>query len=371
MLSSPEWFANAQRQLEVCNACRYCEGICAVFPALERRTAFQEGDLTFLANLCHDCRSCLYVCPFAPPHEFGVNIPLVMAEARDLTYRRYAWPQPLAQTIGRRRDVLVGLLLALLIIIVGASLLAAGPVGLVSVQSGAGAFYEIVPWWWMFAPAMLVSIYGIVAVAVGVRRFWHDTAHRRGPVGVRDVAGAAWDAGTLRYLEGGGPGCDYPDDVPSGKRKWLHHLVVWGFLAAFASTTSAFVAQEVMGILPPYPLLSIPVVLGTVGGLMMILGAAGFVWLKGGSDPEPASPPAQEFDRLFLFILIALNATGLVLLAFRGTALMGLLLDLHLALVFGFLITAPYGKLVHGAYRYAALVQDRLEQRAEAAHGHG
>ena len=46
------------RMASICNACRYCEGFCAVFPALERRLSFAEGDLAYLANLCHDCGSC-------------------------------------------------------------------------------------------------------------------------------------------------------------------------------------------------------------------------------------------------------------------------------------------------------------------------
>ena len=31
--------------MRICNACRYCEAYCAVFPALERRLTFGEGDL--------------------------------------------------------------------------------------------------------------------------------------------------------------------------------------------------------------------------------------------------------------------------------------------------------------------------------------
>ncbi|HEY1295544.1 MAG TPA: hypothetical protein VGJ60_20895, partial [Chloroflexota bacterium] len=58
-------------QLEVCNACRYCEGYCAVFPALERKRRFSPDDVVYLANLCHDCRACFYACMYAPPHEFG------------------------------------------------------------------------------------------------------------------------------------------------------------------------------------------------------------------------------------------------------------------------------------------------------------
>jgi citrate/tricarballylate utilization protein len=66
---------NAIWQLEVCNACRYCEGYCAVFPALERRRIFNREDLDYLSNLCFDCRHCYYACMFSPPHEYAVNLP--------------------------------------------------------------------------------------------------------------------------------------------------------------------------------------------------------------------------------------------------------------------------------------------------------
>ena len=58
--------ATARRAMEVCNACRYCEGFCAVFPAMELRREFTHGDLTYLANLCHSCRGCYYACQYAP-----------------------------------------------------------------------------------------------------------------------------------------------------------------------------------------------------------------------------------------------------------------------------------------------------------------
>ena len=31
---------DASRAMQVCNACRYCEGFCAVFPAMELRREF-------------------------------------------------------------------------------------------------------------------------------------------------------------------------------------------------------------------------------------------------------------------------------------------------------------------------------------------
>src|SRR5699024_12579347 len=57
----------AQRILQICNACRYCEGFCAVFPAMTQRLAFSEADVHYLANLCHNCGACLHACQYAPP----------------------------------------------------------------------------------------------------------------------------------------------------------------------------------------------------------------------------------------------------------------------------------------------------------------
>ena len=75
-MPSAELLKEANRQIVICNACRYCEGFCAVFPAMERRRTFTDGDFTYLANLCFDCRACFYACQYAPPHEFNVNVPI-------------------------------------------------------------------------------------------------------------------------------------------------------------------------------------------------------------------------------------------------------------------------------------------------------
>ena len=67
-MPSAELLKETGRQLVICNACRYCEGYCAVFPAMELRRSFSDGELEHLANLCHNCRSCFYACQYAPPH---------------------------------------------------------------------------------------------------------------------------------------------------------------------------------------------------------------------------------------------------------------------------------------------------------------
>lgn len=86
-----------QRVLQICNACRYCESFCAVFAAMTKRLEFNQADIHYMANLCHNCGACLHACQYAPPHEFGVNIPKAMAQVRLETYQEFATPQPLGR----------------------------------------------------------------------------------------------------------------------------------------------------------------------------------------------------------------------------------------------------------------------------------
>src|SRR5690349_14833760 len=83
------------REMQICNACRYCEGFCAVFPAMTRRLDFNKADVHYLANLCHNCSACLYACQYAPPHEFAVNLPKALSVVRGHTYSDFAWPPAL------------------------------------------------------------------------------------------------------------------------------------------------------------------------------------------------------------------------------------------------------------------------------------
>src|SRR5262245_28073345 len=77
-----ELVARGQHVMTVCNACRYCEAYCPVFQAMEDRFTFTQADLAYLANLCHGCGECLYACQYAPPHEFGINVPRTLGEIR-------------------------------------------------------------------------------------------------------------------------------------------------------------------------------------------------------------------------------------------------------------------------------------------------
>ena len=109
------------------------------------------------------------------------------------------------------------------------------------------------------------------------------------------------------------------------------------------------------------------VLLGTVGGIGLLIGPAGLVWLKFKADQQPAATGQYGMDMALLASLFFVSLTGLVLLVFRETAAMGVLLTVHLGFVMGLFLVLPYGKFVHGLYRTAALVRNAVESESGAS----
>jgi citrate/tricarballylate utilization protein len=348
-------------QLEVCNACRYCEGYCAVFPALERKRRFSPEDVVYLANLCHDCRACFYACMYAPPHEFGVNIPKALAEVREQTYSQYALPTVVSNLARRNAWLLVigGIVSLLFFGIVAVR----SPDGLFATHQGPGAFYSVIPYLVMMVPALLMSLYAVWVMLAGAWAFTRDIGARNN-VTLKQTLAAAGEAFSLRYLRGGtAGGCFYPSERTSNARLAFHMLVFYGFISAFVATIIAALLQDVFGQEPPYAILSAPVLFGSLGGIAIVVGATGLLVLKWRSDREPADARSLSLDWLFLLSLNVVAITGMLLLILRETPAMGVLLVIHLAAVLALYVSAPYGKFAHFLYRYAALVQNHIDSR--------
>ena len=358
LIQQGEWF------MRICNACRYCEGYCAVFPALERRLTFGEGDLNYLANLCHNCGSCYDACQYAPPHDFALNFPKALAEIRGATYQKYAWPRALA-ALYRRNGLAVGLLAAVsLALFTIAMTVVVGPTVVLSAHPvAAGSFYAVVSHEAMVVTFGVVALGILAAFAAGLARFWRDTGE---PVAALlnwlALGRAAADILRLKNLDGGGEGCLYPDAPASLTRRTLHHFTFYGFLFCFAATTVAAMYHYMFGWPAPYTIASLPVLLGTVGGLGLLVGPAGQLWLKWKRDPVLSDPSQDGMDIAFLVLLFLTSLTGLLLLLLRETAAMGLLLAAHLGAVLGLFLTLPYGKFAHAVYRTAALVRFAIEE---------
>jgi citrate/tricarballylate utilization protein len=366
-MPSPDLIHEVERQLTVCNACRYCEGYCAVFPAMELRRTFDEEDVIHLANLCFDCRACYNACPYTPPHDYAINIPQVMSEVRLETYRENSTPEVVSRLFqGRVATIALMSLVSVLLVFV-AALVIQGHDVVFDKLSDEGSFYRVVPYAAMVVPALLLSGWWLVAFTIGGVRFWRSTnARARDMIDAASFWRATKDALGMEYLKGGGDGCDYPGPAKSNARRWLHHALVGGVLLDLFSTTVAAFYHNLLGNDPPYAYLSVPVISGAVGGVMIVVGGLGLLWLKRVQDMDPANRRMLALDYAFLLLLLLTSATGLLLLAGRETVAAGALLTVHLGIVIALYLALPYGKFAHVVYRYAALTRHNIEMERES-----
>lgn len=345
-----DFIAEARRQAQICNACRYCEGYCAVFPAMHEERAFSDGDITQLANLCHNCRGCYYACQYTAPHEFDLNLPRALAEVRQESWQTYAWPAGFAALYDRAGGA-IGLGLALSI----ASLF--WIIQLTEPAAGEG-FYALISHGLMVAIFMPAFLLPLLAMAISVRKYWYAVGGKA--FHLNHLWAALQSAATLRNLRGGhGEGCNFEDeDRFSQIRRWYHQATLYGFLMCFASTSSGTILHYGFGLEAPYGPLSLPKLLGVPGGILLCIGTAGLAWLKLKADPELGAPKAWGGEMAFVLLLFCVSATGLALYAATGTDLVSLLLPIHLGAVLTFFLLMPYSKMAHGLYRMAALSVD-------------
>jgi citrate/tricarballylate utilization protein len=322
---------------------------------MENRLSFAKGDLAYLANLCHNCGECLYACQYAPPHEFGIDVPRTLAEVRLGSYEEYCWPAALGASFRQHSlrsawvvSLEAGAVILALAVMSGADVWPADPTG---------DFYRVVSHRAMVVLFGLTGAFAALAIAIGcvraVRAFnAASVVGRTSTYGLRGI----WDALTLRHLHSSGADCTNAEEQRSPWRRWFHHATMYGFLLCFASTSVAALYHVVFGWRAPYGYASLPVVLGTLGGAGLLIGPAGLFALRRRRDLALADPAQNGLDESFILMLFMTSATGLLLLVLRGMPVMALLLVVHLGFVLGVFLTLPYGKFVHGIYRTAALV---------------
>lgn len=335
---------------------------------MERRTKFGKEDIVYLANICHDCQDCYQACPYTPPHELAINIPRLLSEVRLTTYREYAFPRVMSRAFERHKTWAIGLSLACLLLAVGAALLVGPASRLLALHQEPGSFYDIFPY-------ADIVIAGVAVGAVVLAIYLHDffgfisavrQSKRTASIGA--FLGAARDVLTHGGFRGGGAGCTHDEMVESRKFLLSHLLMFYGFLSALAATILAAVIQDGFGIMPPYPLISFPVLFGTAGGVMMVYGSLSVAYCKLAGTKVAVFDKMSKLDFVFLQSLALVSITGFLTLVFRETAFLGVLFTIHMGLVLAMFVTAPYGKFIHFVLRYASLVVNRLEIGDEVAH---
>jgi citrate/tricarballylate utilization protein len=353
--------------MTVCNACRYCEGFCDVWKAMERRLVFKENDLNYLANLCHNCSECYYACQYAPPHEFNINPPRTFARIRGYTYELYAWPGPLAKAF-HKNGLLVSLLTAVVMIgfLLTASLALGGKMW-TPVRDG--DFYQIVPHQAMTVAFGAVGLFSALALLIGFLRFWRNVGEpSSGLVNIAALSSAMKDALRLKDLDNDGAGCAYPGEQSSESRRWFHHVTFYGFLSCFVATTLGAIDYYLLGRHGPPDYTSLPVIFGTLGGIALVMGPVSLLAMKRRRNRDIVDQSQDGMDLSFIVLLILISISGLLLLMLRESAAMGALLVIHLGFVMTLFLTMPYGKFVHGIYRSGAMLKWALERARPPEH---
>lgn len=352
------------RQMTICNSCRYCEGFCAVFPAMTRRLEFGPTDVHYLANLCHNCGACLHACQYAPPHEFMVNVPRAMAQVRLETYTAYAWPKALG-TLYKNNGLWVAISLAVgltLFLQMTSNYLS----GANALQLDLNNFYSIYPHNFLVNIFLPIFIFIFISLTLGVREYLRDikpatSGHKASSM---STLNATHDALRLKYLDGGhGDGCNNSDDTFAHSRKYFHHLTFYGFMLCFAATSVATLYHYVWGWEAPYGWTSLPKLLGLSGGIALSLGCAGLYYLNLTRHALHGDPAQKPMDRGFIVLLFITSTSGLLLAISHQTLHMPMLLSVHLGAVMALFLTLPYGKFAHAVYRLAALVRFHTEKR--------
>jgi citrate/tricarballylate utilization protein len=226
----------------------------------------------------------------------------------------------------------------------------------------AGNFYAVFPHNALALLFGVVFLFALFALGVGVRRFWRN--EDPGALSGQAIGEAAHDVLSLRYLGGGhGKGCNEADDAFTLARRRFHHLTFYGFMLCFAATCVATLYHYLFKLEAPYALTSLPVLLGTVGGIGLLAGPAGLLWLNFRRNPQHGDAAQRPMDRGFIALLLLTSVSGLALLALRDSSIMSLLLAVHLGVVMALFLTLPYGKFAHGIYRSAALLKWSVEKR--------
>ncbi len=269
----PTRIGEARRQVEICNACRYCEGYCAVFPAMYA-AARSSPTATSRSSPTSATTAAAATTPASTPqpHEFALNLPRALAEVR----ARKLGALRLARRARRRRSS------------GAASALGRGAgrwawrscswrIARASPAGGGAGFYAYLSHGAMvaiFAPAFLFPL----------------ARHRHRPAPL--LARGRRRAGALADLRDATRSPRRLDcaTCPAGRgraatsrratatrmaRRHAHQAVIWGFLLCFAATTSGTVLHYGFGMEAPYGLLSLPKLLGVPGGMLLVARRAG------------------------------------------------------------------------------------------------
>jgi citrate/tricarballylate utilization protein len=149
----------------------------------------------------------------------------------------------------------------------------------------------------LFAP---IFLFAVLALGIGVARFWRvrraGCPRSRARPRPRPRTTCCAEVPRRRPRRGL-PQRERPLDPPGAG---FHHATFYGFMLCFASTSVATLYHYVFGWQAPYAFTSLPVILGTVGGIGLLVGPAGLFWLNLKRHPQHGDAAQKPMDRAFI-----------------------------------------------------------------------
>ncbi len=330
----------AIRQLSICNACRYCEGYCAVWDAMEFKAVLNEGYVYHLANLCHDCRDCFSACPYNEPvHEFKLNIPKALGQVRVDTYTANVRPKFLKFAL--EKPVLVtttSSIIAVTVAILYASLL-----------FGLNKFSTlpvttIIPDAFFKPVTIILYLYTVVIWSVEGGSYW-SKINEKAHINVYGLIKGIYDAIFHTNFRGGGTGCKVPGKNNRYFRLTVHSLVMSGFIIALVSI--AFY-PDIYGYAGTAYLL---------GSIAISLGTAGLIYIHLIEEKGSRSQKQSAMDYPFTILLFLTGITGVIIPISIGTSWFNWNFLIHDALIMVVFLLAPFSKFIHPIFRFISLIK--------------
>jgi quinone-modifying oxidoreductase, subunit QmoC len=342
-----------------CYQCDTCSVVCNVtpdnkpFPRKEMLQA-QWGLKEVVTNpdiwLCHQCSDCTVYCPRgAKPGE-------VLGVLRQMCIENYATPPILGRMVGDPK--FLPLLLAFPVVLL---LLALKVTGHLHLPEGPIMYSKLFPTLlvdFIFVPAFF---FAVAVLAKGVLAFWKDInitnpwkVKVEGNLVTNLIATFKDILWHNRFRE-----CE-----TTYNRSTNHLFVLFGFIFLAIVTGWGFLNEWVLHHDSPYAIYEPIKLLAMVGTAALIYGIYNI--LKERQANAEKAGFGTYFDWLFVYVVFAVGATGLLAWLFRLLGIRILAYPtyfVHLTSVFFLFFYAPFTKMAHMVYRTVAMVQARMSGR--------
>jgi len=299
--------------------------------------------------LCHQCSDCTVYCPRgAKPGE-------VMGVLRQMCIEHYAIPPFLARMVGDSKYLPVLLAFPVLLLLFALKI-----TGHLHIPDGPIVYSKLFPTLlvdFIFVPA---AAFAVVVFALGVMRFWKDINASSWTVKLKgNLIGNLVSTVVDILLHNRFRLCE-----TTYQRSINHLLLLFGFIFLAVVTGWGFLNEWVLHHESPYHIYEPIKLLAIVGTAALIYGIYNILRERQ-ANAEKAGY-GTYFDWLFIYVVFAVGATGLLSWVFRLLTIKMLAYPtyfLHLTSVFFLFFYAPYSKMAHFVYRTVAMLYARMADR--------